>query len=161
MSTKATTETIGRSEQTETTAGIESWQAGVAAGILGAVAFGGLMALVAPPMLTAAIPAMYGLSGGAAGMFVHLSHGAVLGVAFAAILRARPDFGNTVTRATVSGAVYGAAVWVVLAALVMPIWLSAVGFAGAPPFPSFDATSLVGHLVFGVVLGAAYSMLRR
>ncbi|MDS0296033.1 histidine kinase [Halogeometricum sp. S3BR5-2] len=149
------------SEMTERIAGVESWQAGVVAGLLGSIAFGALLAVVAPGALTAAIPAMYGLSGGVAGMVVHLSHGAVLGVAFAAILRARPDLGNTVGRATAAGAAYGVVLWVLLAVLVMPVWLSAVGFAGAPPFPNVDAMSLLGHVVYGAVLGAAYPMLRR
>ncbi|MDS0297281.1 histidine kinase [Halogeometricum sp. S1BR25-6] len=154
-------ETIETPEMTERIAGVESWQAGVVAGLLGSIAFGAMMAVVSPGALTAAIPAMYGLSGGMAGTFIHLSHGAVLGVAFAAVLRARPDFGNTVGRATAAGAAYGVVLWVVLAVLVMPVWLSAVGFAGAPSLPNVDAMSLLGHVVYGAVLGAAYPMLRR
>jgi hypothetical protein len=166
MSTKATGSAVEGGEQIldeqpEMLTGVESWQAGVGAGLLGAIAFGAVMAVVAPGALTAAIPAMYGLTGGAAGTFVHLAHGAILGVAFAAILRARPDFGSTLTRATITGAAYGVALWVVLAAFVMPVWLSAVGFAGAPPLPSFDPISLVGHALYGIVLGAAYPLLRQ
>jgi hypothetical protein len=166
MSTKATGGAVEGGEQIldeqpEILTGIESWQAGVGAGLLGAVAFGAVMAVVAPGALTAAIPAMYGLSGGAAGTFIHLSHGAILGVAFAAILRARPDFGSNTTRATIAGAVYGVALWLALAAFVMPVWLSTVGFAGAPPLPSLDPISLVGHVLYGIVLGAAYPLLRR
>nr|WP_089877280.1 histidine kinase [Halogeometricum limi] len=140
---------------------VESWQAGVAGGILGAIAFGALMVLVSPGVLTNAIPAMYGLTGGAAGTFIHLSHGAVIGVAFAALLRARPELAETLGRSTAAGAAYGVAVWVVLAVLVMPVWLSAVGFAGAPGLPNISTTSLVGHVIYGLVLGAAYPMLRR
>mgnify|MGYP006275529481 CR=1 FL=1 len=165
MSTKATGSAVEGGEQIldeqpEILTGVESWQAGVGAGLLGAIAFGAVMAIVAPGALTAAIPAMYGLTGGAAGTFVHLAHGAILGVAFAAILRARPDFGSNLTRATIAGAAYGVVLWVVLAAFVMPVWLSAVGFAGAPPLPSFDPISLAGHALYGIVLGAAYPLLR-
>lgn len=51
------------------------------------------------------------------------------------------------------GVLYGTALWLVAAAVVMPLWLGAVGFAGAPPLPNLNPTSLVVHLAFGAVLG--------
>nr|WP_318247899.1 hypothetical protein [Saliphagus infecundisoli] len=41
----------------------------------------------------------------------------------------------------------------------MPVWLSTVGFPMAPPVPNFDPTSLVGHAVYGLVLGIGYAVL--
>jgi uncharacterized membrane protein YdcZ (DUF606 family) len=64
--------------------------------------------------------------------------------------------------ATVVGAglVWGVVAWVVGAALVMPVWLSAVGFPTAPPTPNFAIPSLAWHLVYGGVLGVGYAALR-
>ncbi|WP_405002890.1 hypothetical protein [Halogeometricum borinquense] len=38
---------------------------------------------------------------------------------------------------------------------------SAVGFVGAPSLPAFDLMRLVGHVLYGIVLGATYPRLRR
>jgi len=46
--------------------------------------------------------------------------------------------------------------WLVLAALVMPLWLGAVGSPASPPFPNFAIPSLLWHAVYGVVLGGVF-----
>jgi uncharacterized membrane protein YagU involved in acid resistance len=114
--------------------------------------------------LAVAIPALYTLApppSGALGWIVHLSHGAVFGVGFAALARAVPvEF--TTPRSAGVGVAYGAALWVVAAGLLMPVWLQVVGFSQAPPVPNFALPSLLWHAVFGVVLGAAYpAVIRR
>nr|WP_193570812.1 hypothetical protein [Halorubellus sp. JP-L1] len=43
--------------------------------------------------------------------------------------------------------------------LVIPVWLDAVGFANAPALPNVSVQSLVGHVVYGVILGAVYAAL--
>lgn len=154
MSTR--TETVG----TERTDG--SWIGGVVAGLAGAVAMTALMlAMGATNVLAGAIPGLYGLAlppNPLAGIFVHLSHGAVLGVAFAALVAAA---GLEDARSVVgAGVAYGVVTWVVLAALVMPLWLQSVGFSMAPPFPNFAPPSLLWHLVYGVVTGAVYTSTR-
>lgn len=140
----------------ETGTRLEAWQAGVVGGILGSVAFGVLMVAMAPAMLEAMIPAMYGLEGGIAGWIVHVSHGAILGVVFAAVLAGagRPHLG--ITSAAGAGVVYGLVVWATLAVVVMPVWL------GMPEMvPNLDVGSLVGHVVYGLILGVAYAALTR
>jgi len=72
------TETDGAVDATER---FDDWQRGVGGGLLGAVAMALAISAMNPPTPAAAIPALYGLSGGVAGWIVHLSHGAVLGVA--------------------------------------------------------------------------------
>ncbi|WP_114578206.1 histidine kinase [Saliphagus sp. LR7] len=134
------------------------WQAGTIAGIAGAIAMGALMTMQMPGVVENAIPALYGLAGGAAGFAIHVAHGAVLGVVFAAVLVASGR-SPSVPAAAGAGLVYGVVVWVLLAALVMPVWLSTVGFPMAPPVPNFDPTSLVGHAVYGLVLGIGYAVL--
>lgn len=136
------------STATGTVEGIEDgdWKAGVGGGITGALAMGVLVLAMKKAVVAMAIPSLYGLAPPAtlaAGLFFHLSHGAVLGVVFAAII----------------GAAWGLATWVLLAGLVMPLWLQAVGFPNAPPFPNFAPPSALWHLTYGVVLGAVYPKL--
>lgn len=135
---------------------LEAWQAGVVGGILGSVAFGAMMAAMAPEMLEVTIPSMYGLEGGLAGWIVHVSHGAVLGVVFAALLAGlgRPHLG--VGLGAGAGVGYGVVVWAALAVVVMPVWL------GMPEMvPNVDVGSLVGHVVYGLLLGVVYAGLTR
>jgi hypothetical protein len=134
-----------------------NWQAGVAGGIVGAVVMGVLVMLMNPPTLTVAIPSLYTLAPPpslGAGMTVHIAHGAVLGVGFAALLGA-VDVEDT-TKTVGVGTAWGVATWIVLAALVMPLWLSAVGSPADPPFPNFAPPSLLWHAVYGTVLGGVY-----
>lgn len=137
-----------------------AWQAGVVGGLLAAGVMAVLMALMSPPVLTAAIPALYGLSGGLAGVTIHLAHGAILGVAFAAIVQFDGVSSHSLSRSLSEGIAWGVLIWATMAALVMPLWLGAVGFPMAPPFPNFAVPSLLWHVVYGGVLGAVYGVLR-
>jgi hypothetical protein len=136
---------------------LQDWQRGVLAGVAGGVVFGAMLTMQMTPVIEMAIPALYGLSGGTAGWVIHVSHGAALGVAFAALAQAIGvrDLG----RSTGLGVGYGVALWAVLAALVMPVWLQAVGFGGAPSVPNVSTQSLVGHAVYGAVVGVVYAAL--
>jgi hypothetical protein len=139
---------------------VADWQAGVAGGVVGGAVMAALIVAMSPPTIAAAIPALYGLSGGVAGITVHIAHGAALGVAFAAILRFAPIPEDSAAPVVGTGLVWGIVTWVVLAALVMPVWLGAVGFPKAPPVPNFAVPSLVWHVVYGGVLGVVYAALR-
>lgn len=151
MSTETTTATVGATEA--------NWKGGLGAGLAGGAAMGVMLTTMMTPVIEVAIPAMYGLSGGAAGWVIHMSHSAILGVVFAGIAQAA-NAGENLPKSVGLGVVYGAVLWVVLAALVMPVWLSAVGFPGAPPLPNFNPMSLVGHLVYGGVAGAVFPFVR-
>jgi hypothetical protein len=148
-----TTETAGETG----TASLGNWRAGVVGGVVGAFAMGALVLAMNPPTLAVAIPSLYTLApppNVAAGLFVHASHGAVLGVAFAGIVGGL-GYDGTLGRIG-AGAAWGILTWAVLAALVMPVWLGAVGSPASPPFPNFAVPSLLWHVVYGVVLGAVY-----
>jgi uncharacterized membrane protein YagU involved in acid resistance len=136
-----------------------AWKAGVAGGLAGGLVFGAMMSAMTPGVLEMAIPAMYGVGGpaGAVGWAIHMSHGAVIGLGFAAVAGLRPDLGASTGTSIGTGAAYGLLVWVALAVIAMPIWLGAVGFPGAPPLPNVGVESLVGHVVYGAVLGGVYS----
>jgi hypothetical protein len=137
--------------------GTGSWVSGLVGGLAGGALMGVMISIMMAPVIEAAIPGLYGLSGGLAGWIVHMSHSAILGVVFAAIMEGLGRFSDSVGATVAIGAVYGVVLWAVLAALVMPIWLAALGFPAAPPFPNFALPgSLPAHVVYGVVLGAIY-----
>lgn len=111
-----------------------------------------------------AIPALYGFSGPAPliGWAIHLVHGAVLGSVYALIV-SNTRYGHhldEVPKAAGWGLLYGALTTLLLAGLLMPVWLSSVGFPNAPAVPNLSAGGLVGHMIYGAVLGASYPLIR-
>lgn len=138
---------------------LAGWQAGVLAGVVAGTVMGVMLTTQMTPVIEKAIPAMYGLSGGLAGWVVHVSHGAVLGVAFAGLLELADATDWSTAKTVGVGVAFGVALWVALAVLVMPVWLSAVGFPNAPAVPNVSPKSLVGHVVYGLALGGTYGVL--
>ena len=145
----------------------EQWIAGAVGGFVGSILFGLMMMFVMPaPLLEVVIPAMYGIEGPAllAGWAIHQFHGVVLGLVYVALVQFGPlrEPARELTGALGLGVVYGILTTLVLAALVMPLWLAAVGFPAAPPFPNvaFPATvvSTIGHVVYAIPLAIAYVM---
>ncbi|QFU84726.1 hypothetical protein [Natronorubrum aibiense] len=146
---------------------VTDWAAGAVGGFVGSVLFGLIMQYVIPaPMLEMAIPAMYGIEGPAlmAGWAIHQFHGVVLGLAYVALVQfgAFREPAKRVGPAIGLGIGYGVLTTVLLAVLVMPIWLSVVGFPMAPPFPNVaipgTLVSLVGHIVYAVPVAVAYAL---
>lgn len=135
-----------------------NWKAGVGGGIVGALVFGIQMAVMNPGPLQGAIPAMYGFAfpNGLVGFSIHIAHGAVLGVVFAAIVGTAGLSGEPAQKQVGAGLGYGLVVWAALAVVVMPIWLQAVGFPMAPSLPNVGVGSLIGHALYGVVLGGVH-----
>lgn len=138
---------------------------GLLAGAAGSLVFAGfLLAIGEKAILAGAIPALYGISGPSllAGVFIHLIDGAILGAVYALIIKGT-GYGHhleDVKKATVLGIGYGMAAAVLLAAVLMPVWLSAVGFPKAPSPPNFKPMVLLGHIIYGAVLGAGYPLIR-
>jgi hypothetical protein len=133
------------------------WREGLVAGVLGGAVMAVWLLLVNPPTLVRAIPALYGLSGMAAGWAVHLTHGALFGAVFAAL-----SSGTDSRVAAVGiGIGLGLALWFIGAGTVMPIWLQSVGFPGASRIgvPNLQPPILVAHLVYGTVVGVALPVL--
>lgn len=132
------------------------WIASATAGVLASIAFGVLAMLMMPEMM-GMIGAMYGMEGNVLmGWIAHLFHGAVFGLIYAAIVSTDRlgEMASRVDHGAGLGAGYGVVVWLIAASIVMPIWL------GMPEMvPDFNPVSLVGHVVYGIVLGAAYPLL--
>lgn len=164
------------SMETETGFGIGGtlgWTIGGAVGgVIAAAAFGVVMWLFDPEVLTGAIPAIYGFDPSSViGMTIHILHGIVLGLVFG-FLVTRPavlgtlrtnveteavsEFGLTI-RVIAAGFVFGLAVWAILPVLVLPVWAE-LGATTAGGFPGFAVESMLGHMVFGLVLGLVFAV---
>jgi hypothetical protein len=143
--------------------GTGGWVTGMLGGLAGGTVMGILLSILMPSVIQGAIPALVGLQGGLAGWIVHMVISAILGVVFAVVVSvpALGRFTDSIGPSAVLGLVYGVVLWVLLAALLMPVWLSGVRFGMAPPFPNFALPgSLPAHIVYGIVLGALYPSLR-
>ncbi len=126
--------------------------AGVIGGLAGGLVFGLMMQVMG---MIGMIAQLVGSSSVAVAWLVHLAISAFFGAAFTILLG---DLLTGLGRALLLGAAYGVILWVVGPLLLMPT------FMGMPIFVVNDTAlmSLVGHVVFGVVLGGvAGAVLRR
>lgn len=136
-----------------------NWKAGSVGGIAGGIVMAVLMLAMNDAVLAVAIPSLYALAPPPnipIGVAVHVFHGAVLGVIFAGIAS---SLGLDSSRDIIGlSLAWGIVTWAVLAALLMPVWLSTVGSPASPPFPNFAPPSLIWHVVYGLVLGGVYTV---
>lgn len=145
----------GREVQTE--AQPTNWKAGAVGGIAGGIVMGALMLAMNAAVIAVAIPSLYSLApppNVPVGLVVHVFHGAVLGIVFAGVASTL-EFDSS-RKVLGLGLAWGVVIWITLAALLMPLWLSAVGSPASPPFPNFALPSLLWHVVYGLVLGGVY-----
>lgn len=107
----------------------------------------------------AVIGALYGVPNPIVGWLTHMFHSLVFGVAFSAAL-VRPRFRRYLRRplsGAGAGVAYGGFLWLFAAGVVMPVWLRGVGVPA--PVPNLSLPGLVGHVVWGVLLGGLYALL--
>lgn len=127
------------------------------AALLGGIAMGGAFALFTGNLPV--IGALYGIPNATVGWISHLFHSLVFGAIFAAIV-ARPAVRKAeigTLRCIGMGIGFGIFLWFFAAGLIMPLWLNALGYSA--PFPNLDAIGLVGHVLWGGILGAVYAVL--
>jgi len=138
--------------------------AGAVGGFVGSLIMGVLMQTMNPGTLQMGIPAMYGVEGPSLGVgwAFHQWHGVFLGVVYVLgveNMTALRDKARSLGGAVGLGVGYGIAT-TLLPVFVMPLWLSAMGFGGAPPFPNFaiPATliSAAMHVVYALPLTLVY-----
>lgn len=144
---------------------------GILGGAVGAAAFGLLLWLFDPDIIGAAIPSIYGLDlTGIVGWAIHIAHGIVLGLLFGFLVTRESVLGILRTdvetealsrsgdalRLVGAGFVFGLAVFAILPLLVLPVWAETMG-GTAGEFPTSAIESLLGHLVFGTVLGIVFA----
>jgi len=87
------------------------------------------------------------------GWLYHLFNSAVIGASVGWLLGSRVQgYGSGL----VGGAVDGGVWWVLGALMLMPILLGRPAFALLPALPSVAQGGLIGQLIFGLMLGAAF-----
>ncbi len=128
---------------------------GASGGVAGGLIFGAMMGIMGMlPM----IGSMVGQPTAAAGFVVHMANSVIIGVGFAIVLG---RFVSGISSGVGIGLTYGGVWWVLGPLTLMPL-LMGMGFgvnwnaaAAAAMLPS-----LVGHLMYGGVLGLVYTWLR-
>ncbi len=125
---------------------------GTYGGLAGGMIFGGMMGMMGMlPM----IGSMVGQPTAVAGFVVHMANSAIIGAGFAFVLG---RFVSGARSGLGSGLVYGGAWWILGPLTFMPLFMG-MGFgvnwnaaAAAAMLPS-----LVGHLMYGSILGLLYT----
>jgi uncharacterized membrane protein YagU involved in acid resistance len=140
--------------------------AGAIAGVAAGVPFGALMQVMTAPtpdgggMPMMAMVAMVVRSQSLSiGWLYHLFNSAVIGALFAMMLGARAQ---GYARGLGWGAAWGAVWWVLGGLVLMPVFLGMPPFAALriPPMRPVAAGSIVGHLIYGLILGGLYVRMR-
>ncbi len=141
--------------------------AGAVAGLLGGLLFGVMMTMMTAPTpdggrmpMMVMVANVVRSDSVVVGWIYHLFNSAVIGALFGFLLGGR-------VRGTGGGlgwgALYGAVWWVLGGLVLMPLLLGMPAFAplAMAPMRPVAVGSLVGHLVYGLALGAAFVWLRR
>ena len=141
--------------------------ASVIAGLMAGVVFGMMMQMMSAPTpdggqmpMMAMVGQIVGPATIGVGWLYHLFNSAVIGAIFGWLLGQRVySYGSALGW----GAAYGFVWWIVGGLILMPILLGMPAFAPLmmPPMRMVAIGSLVGHLIFGLVLGAAFAWLYR
>lgn len=150
--------------------GSSRWLYGAVAGLVGTIVFGLLHQVVLGDMvIQMVIPALHGIQGPALGIgwAFHPFHGVVIALGYVAIVEysGLSPYAHRLGSSIGLGIGYGVLITIVLAVIVMPLWLSTVGFPRAPPFPNLTVPgtimSLVGHTVYSLLVAVVYAALTR
>jgi hypothetical protein len=140
--------------------------ASVVAGLIGGVLFGMMMHMMMAPTpdggqmpVMAMIGQIVGSPTVGVGWVYHLFNSAVIGAIFGVLLGDRV---HGFASALGWGAAYGFVWWIVGGLVLMPVLLGMPAFAPLtmPPMRMVAMGSLVGHLIFGLILGGTFAWLR-
>jgi len=141
-----------------------AWRAGSVAGATATVVMGLFITVMNLATLRDAIAGLYGFESSlVVGWTAHLVHGTLFGLLFAFVL-ADPTLTRihrTPWKTVAAGIAYGLALAIAGAGIIMPIWLTLVGFSAAPSLPFVTPATIGWHLVYGIVLGGAYAGLAK
>lgn len=146
---------------------------GILGGLVGTAAFGLLVWLASPEVISVTIPGLYGVEGGGTlGWGIHLAHGAILGLVFGfivtrdavlAVLLADVETdviagSSDLFRIVAAGLAYGLAIWAFLPVLSIPAALGLVDPEAVEEFPALAFEGMIGHVLFGILLGAVFAI---
>jgi hypothetical protein len=139
--------------------------ASVAAGLIGGVVFGMMMHMMNAPTpdggqmpVIAMVGQIVGSPTVGVGWVYHLFNSALIGAIFGWLVGGRA---HGYASALGWGAAYGFAWWIVGGLILMPVLLGMSPFAPLmmPPMRMVAMGSLVGHLIYGLILGGAFAWL--
>ena len=128
---------------------------GIYGGLAGGVVFGAMMGMMGMlPM----IGKMAGHPSALLGFFVHMVNSAIIGAGFGVLLgRGIRRLDNGLTR----GLAYGAIWWLLGPLTLMPLFMGmGLGVNWSLAAAGNMLPSLVGHLVYGAILGTSYAFLK-
>ena len=140
--------------------------ASIAGGLVGGVVFGMMMHMMTAPTpdggqmpVIAMVGQIVGSPTVGVGWAYHLFNSAVIGAMFGWLLGGRV---HTYASALGWGAAYGFVWWILGGLVLMPVFLGMPAFAPLmmPPMQMVAMGSLVGHLIYGLILGGTYAWLR-
>jgi hypothetical protein len=140
---------------------------GIVAGLLGGIVFGVMMQMMNAPTpeggqmpMMAMVAMVIGSSNVIVGWLYHLFNSAVIGAIFGWLLGARAQ---SFVAGFGWGAAYGFVWWVLGALILMPVFLGMPPFAPVQmePMQPVAMGSLVGHLIYGIILGGGFVMLKQ
>ncbi len=141
--------------------------AGVTGGLAAGTVFGMMMQMMNAPTpdgkemtMMSMVAMIVGSTSVVVGWLYHLFNSAVIGSIFGAVLGNREtSFGAGL----VWGAGYGILWWILGGLVLMPMLLGMSPFAPLmmPPMRMVAMGSLMGHMVFGLILGAVFVLLSR
>jgi uncharacterized membrane protein YagU involved in acid resistance len=121
---------------------------GVIGGLIGGVVFGLLMGIWGMlPM----VGMLIGQDNAVVGFIVHLLISATIGATFGVIAARLP---GGWAAAVIGGGAYGIVWWVLGALILMPLMLGMNDMV--LQIGEMQTNSLIGHIVFGVIMGAVY-----
>jgi hypothetical protein len=139
---------------------------GIVSGLVGGVVFGIMMQMMNAPTpeggqmpMMAMVAKVVRSDSMAVGWLYHLFNSAVIGAIFGWLLGARiQSFGVGLGW----GAVYGLVWWILGGLLLMPVLLGMAPFAPIlmEPMRPVAFGSLIGHIIYGLVLGGGFAMLK-
>jgi len=136
----------------------------VVAGVLGGLAFGLVIQFVIGRM--GAIGALYNFGDPSIpiGWIAHAVHSVFFGAVFGLVTEQEPFHSwmeHGFVSASLVGIGFGTGLYAVNIAFIWPFWLATVGFPPAAGWsiPFTPVMPLVGHLVFGVILGSVFHLL--
>jgi uncharacterized membrane protein YagU involved in acid resistance len=136
---------------------------GIVAGLIGGVVFGMMMQMMAAPdgkPMMAMVAQVVRSESLVVGWLYHLFNSAVIGGIFGWLL------GNRIGgygAGLLWGALYGIAWWILGGLILMPLFLGMSAFAPLmmEMMRPVAMGSLIGHIVFGLVLGISFLLLNR
>jgi hypothetical protein len=141
------------SVRTEASTLPQSLRGGIVGGLVGGVVYGVMMAFMG---LLPMVGMLVGVENAVVGFVVHMVASAVFGAAFG-FIASWLEQGWLL--ALGGGAAYGVLLWVVGALTLMPLMLGMNDMVLV--VGSTQLLSLMGHIIFGMILGAVYWRLNR